>query len=164
MNRRTFLASAAALGASFAAAGAAQAGGVTLVVHAPKHGGLNLRKGPGTEYHVIKTLPHGTKVTKIKQHGGWTKVSLSSGHVGWASSHYLKPAGYGGGWTVWGYVHLPHGGCAYLRKGPGNGYGVVKQMYDGEKVEIIAKSGSWRKVRHKHSGKVGWTEGAYLVS
>ena len=165
MNRRTFLVSAAAFGASVAAAGAAQAGGATLVVHAPSYGSLNLRSGPGTEYYVIKSLPHGTHVTKIKRSGHWIKVKLASGHVGWASAKFLKKAGggHGGGYAVWAVVQS-YDGCLNLRTGPGSGYHIIKVMNNGEKVEILASSGKWRKVRHKRSGKVGWAHGAYLVS
>ena len=164
MNRRTFLVSAAAFGASVAAAGAAQAGGVTLVVHAPSYGSLNLRNGPGTGYYVIKSMPHGTHVTKIKRSGQWIKVKLASGHVGWASAKFLKKAGGGhGGYAVWAVVHS-YDGCLNLRTGPGAHYHIIKEMYNGEKVEILASSGKWRKVRHKRSGKVGWAHGAYLVS
>ncbi len=164
MNRRSFLVSAAAFGASVAAAGTAQAGGVTLVVHAPSYGSLNLRTGPGTHYHIIKSIAHGTHVTKIKRSGGWIKVQLPSGHVGWASAQFLvKPQGGHGGYAVWAVVQS-YDGCLNLRTGPGNGYQIIKVMMNGEKVEILASSGKWRKVRHKHSGKVGWAHGAYLVS
>ena len=164
MNRRAFLISAAALGASVVTAGAAQAGGVTLVVNAPSHGALNLRSGPGTHYHVIKSMPHGTKVTKLKQSGGWVKVRLHSGHTGWASAAYLdKPHSNHGGYGIWAVVQS-YDGCLNLRTGPGSGYQIIKVMNNGEKVEILGSSGKWRKVRHKHSGKVGWAHGAYLVS
>ncbi|HCQ64191.1 MAG TPA: SH3 domain-containing protein [Rhodobacteraceae bacterium] len=162
MNRRSFLISAAAFGASVAAAGTAQAGGATRIVDAPW--GLNMRAGPGTEYHVIKSLPHGSHVTKIKKHGGWVKVHLASGHAGWVSGQYLKkPHGGGGGYAVWAVVQS-YDGCLNLRTGPGSGYQIIKVMNNGEKVEILASSGKWRKVRHKRSGKVGWAHGAYLVS
>lgn len=163
MNRRNFLISAAAFGAAVATAGTAQAGGATLVVDAPW--GLNMRSGPGTEYHVIKSLPHGSHVTKIKQHGGWVKVHLASGHAGWVAAQYVKPAhgGHGGGYAVWAVVHS-YDGCLNLRTGPGDGYQIIKVMMNGDKVEILGASGKWRKVRHKASGKVGWAHGAYLVS
>ncbi|MCB1349418.1 MAG: SH3 domain-containing protein [Paracoccaceae bacterium] len=163
MNRRNFLISAAALGVSVAAAGAAQASGTQLVVDAPW--GLNLRTGPGTSYDVIKSLPHGSYVTKVKAHGGWIKVHTSSGHAGWVAAQYLKPAHGGdqGGYAVWAVVNS-YDGCLNLRTGPGNNYHIIKEMYNGEKVEILGSSGQWRKVRHVHSGKVGWAHGAYLVS
>lgn len=162
MNRRSFLVSAVALGASVAAAGAAQASGAQFVVDAPW--GLNMRTGPGTHYDVIKSLPHGTHVTKVKRHGGWVKVHLASGHAGWVAAQYLKKAhGGGGGYAVWAVVQS-YDGCLNLRTGPGNGYQIIKVMNNGEKVEILASSGKWRKVRHKRSGKVGWAHGAYLVS
>ena len=162
MNRRNFLISAAALGASVVVASGAQASGTQLVVDAPW--GLNMRTGPGTHYDVIKSLPHGTYVTKVKQHGGWVKIHLASGHAGWVAGQYLKKAhGGNGGYAVWAVVNS-YDGCLNLRTGPGNNYHIIKEMYNGEKVEILGSSGQWRKVRHVHSGKVGWAHGAYLVS
>lgn len=162
MNRRNFLFSAAALGAALATAGAAQASGAQFVVDAPW--GLNLRTGPGTHYDVITSIPNGTYVTKIKQNGGWVKVHLPSGHAGWVAGQYLKQAGgHGGGYAVWAVVQS-YDGCLNLRTGPGDGYQIIKVMMNGEKVEILGSSGKWRKVRHVHSGKVGWAHSAYLVS
>lgn len=162
MNRRSFLISAAALGATVAAAGTAQAGGATHVVDAPW--GLNMRTGPSTDYPVIKSLSHGTHVTKIKRHGGWVKIHLASGHAGWVSGQYLKKAhGGGGGYAVWAVVSS-YDGCLNLRTGPSNKHYIITEMYNGDKVKILAKSGKWRKVQHVRTGHVGWAHGAYLAT
>lgn len=59
------------------------------IVDAPKHGALNLRAGPGTGYHVIQKMYHGSKVQVISASGKWRLVQHESGKTGWAHSGYL---------------------------------------------------------------------------
>jgi len=50
--------------------------------------GLNVRKGAGTNYSVITTLSHGTKVTVKSTSNGWSKITSGS-TTGYVSSTYL---------------------------------------------------------------------------
>ncbi|WP_245890173.1 3D domain-containing protein [Rummeliibacillus pycnus] len=52
-------------------------------------GKLNMRKGPGTKYKLIKTIPKGKNVTYRGRKGSWYKVSYS-GKTGYVSKKYLK--------------------------------------------------------------------------
>ncbi|MCC3868666.1 C40 family peptidase [Terrisporobacter mayombei] len=59
--------------------------------------GLNVRKGAGTNYSVITTLNHGTKVTVKSTSNGWSKITSGS-ITGYVSSTYLtstKPSSGG---------------------------------------------------------------------
>lgn len=49
---------------------------------------LNLRRGPGTGYGVIDTMPAGAYVNVIGCTGNWCRVSWH-GEVGYASASYL---------------------------------------------------------------------------
>ena len=49
---------------------------------------LNVRKGAGTKYGVVRTIKKGTKVTVYKTSNGWSKISSSKNE--WCSSKYLK--------------------------------------------------------------------------
>ena len=60
-----------------------------FIVDAPKHGALNLRAGPGTGYHVLTKMSHGSRVKVISSSGQWRLVEHSSGYTGWAHSGYL---------------------------------------------------------------------------
>ena len=51
--------------------------------------GLNLRKGPGTSYSVIRTLSKGTAVTVHSSSNGWSKISVN-GVEGYVSTSYLS--------------------------------------------------------------------------
>jgi uncharacterized protein YgiM (DUF1202 family) len=56
--------------------------------------GLNLRKGPGTDYDVIVLIPKNYPVKVIGYKNGvsgWVYVTdMTYGHSGWVSSAYLK--------------------------------------------------------------------------
>ncbi|MGH1415963.1 MAG: SH3 domain-containing protein [Pelagimonas sp.] len=57
-------------------------------VDAP-YGDLNLRKGPGTDYHVLRKIHNGMKVDVLGKSGKWRLVKLKSGLIGWAHKAYL---------------------------------------------------------------------------
>lgn len=55
-----------------------------------KNGGaVNLRKGPGTDYGVVKSFKNGTYVMILQQGDGWWKVAVD-GYVGFMDSDFLK--------------------------------------------------------------------------
>lgn len=51
---------------------------------------LNVRKGPGTNYSVIKTLKYGTTVTVYETKNGFGRISQNSSE--WVSVNYLTKA------------------------------------------------------------------------
>lgn len=66
---------------------------------ATKNGGsLNLRKGPGKDYGVIKAFRNGSYVMVLQEGDGWWKVA-ADGYVGYMDAQYLKAgiAGMTGG-------------------------------------------------------------------
>ncbi|MGG0658031.1 3D domain-containing protein [Rummeliibacillus pycnus] len=52
-------------------------------------GTLNMRKGPGTKYKIVKVIPKGKNVTYKGRKGSWYKVSYN-GKTGYVSKAYLK--------------------------------------------------------------------------
>lgn len=65
---------------------------ITLVSSSRKYhttGNLNMRKGPGAKYKVIKVIPKGKNVTYKSKKGKWYKVSYS-GKTGYVSKAYLR--------------------------------------------------------------------------
>ncbi len=61
----------------------------TRFVHAPRHGALNLREGPGTAHPVIMTMAHGSRVRLLGAQDDWLFVRHVSGKLGWAHGRYL---------------------------------------------------------------------------
>ena len=50
-------------------------------------GALNVRKGAGTNYSVVKVARHGQVYTIVEEKSGWGKLSDGSG---WISLNYTK--------------------------------------------------------------------------
>ncbi len=50
---------------------------------------LNLRKGPGTDYDVITTIPNGHTVMILDNQGAWAKVNYGN-YEGWVSMDYVE--------------------------------------------------------------------------
>lgn len=61
---------------------------VTVGVSEKTNANVNLRKGAGTGYGVIKVVARGTTVTALAVDGNWTKVKAGS-HTGWLYSKYV---------------------------------------------------------------------------
>jgi uncharacterized protein YraI len=76
-----------------ASAGAAAAATIT--------GDLNLRRGPGTDFGVIETMPAGAHVRVLECGGGWCRVAWR-GIEGFASASYIAEGG-----PVYGYGPAP---------------------------------------------------------
>jgi len=50
----------------------------------------NVRTGPSFENRIIAMLQSGTKVTLIREEGGWAEVGLDDGRRGWIVKNYLS--------------------------------------------------------------------------
>ena len=99
---------------------------------------LNLRKGAGTNYDVIKILSKNQKVTVLeKTNAFWLKIRLSDGTTGYCSADYLDITTDA---KTTDYVNF--------RKGAGTKYDVIRTLVPGEKVDIIKFcNNSWAQVK-----------------
>ncbi|WP_315905829.1 N-acetylmuramoyl-L-alanine amidase [Priestia koreensis] len=51
---------------------------------------LNMRKGPGLSFPVVRKLHHGKEVAILVEQGEWRYVRLQDGAEGWISSRYVR--------------------------------------------------------------------------
>ena len=131
--------------------------------------GLNLRKGPGTSYSVIRTLSKGTAVTVHSSSNGWSKISVN-GVEGYVSTSFLSSTNPSTNSstsnettstpTTTMYV-TPDAGLN-LRKGAGTSYSVVKTLSKGTAVTVHSSSNGWSKV--SVNGVEGYVSTSYLSS
>lgn len=154
MDRRGFL---IGLGAAAAAAVATPAAAQTLFVTT---NGLNVRVGPGTNFRVLTTIGRGTAVVVLRRSGGWVRVRLPGGAVGWVSASYLaaRRPGPGTPGPVRGRVLIVSAPDRFLalRAGPRVNAPIIRQMRNGTSVTLLGQEqGAWVRVRHQ-SGDVGW--------
>ena len=151
---------------------------------APSNGGtvqakltadVNLRRGAGTNYGVIKVIGTGTAVTVTDaSNSQWYKVKLSDGTEGYLFSEYLKvtsgnidsakpsatptptPAPNNG------TVQAKTTSDLNVRKGPGTSYGIVKVIDINVNVTVTeATNSSWYKVKLS-DGTEGYLAAQYL--
>ena len=151
---------------------------------APSHDGtvqakltadVNLRRGAGTNYGVIKVIGTGTTVTVTDaSNSQWYKVKLSDGTEGYLFSEYLKvtsgnidsakpsatptptPAPSNG------TVQAKTTSDLNVRKGPGTSYGIIKVIDMNVTVTITeATNSSWYKVKLS-DGTEGYLAAQYL--
>ncbi len=113
---------------------------------------LNLRKGAGTNYSVIKVLNKNTSVTVVdKSNKNWLKVKLSDGTTGYCSSDYLNITTDARTTTA-----------LNLRKGAGTSYAVIKTLASGVKLDILRFYGdSWAQVKLS-DGTTGYVATNYI--
>lgn len=138
---------------------------------------LNIRKGPGTNYAVIKSVAKNTMVSLQKKSGSWYSIKLSDGTTGWASSQYLSlssgtgsssgtdsnSTNTGSSTSVSGKLKVTASTGLNVRKGPGRNYSVVSSVAGGSIVDAVEKSGSWYKIKLSN-GTTGWVSGQYVTS
>ena len=131
--------------------------------------GLNLRRGAGTSYGVILTIPYNKTVTVLdRSNSAWYKVQYGSS-TGYVASQYLSvstvtttpdaaPAPTPST-TVTGRITADVG--LNLRRGAGTNYGVILTIPYNKTVTVLDRSNSgWYKVQY--AGQTGYVAAEYL--
>ncbi|MGL5506875.1 MAG: SH3 domain-containing protein, partial [Paraclostridium sp.] len=100
---------------------------------------LNVRSGPSTSNSVVGKAYKGNSVEILESSNGWSKIKLSNGTVGWASTQYLSTSGdnNNGGNTGGGNTETPSTGkmatvtasALNVRSGPSTSNSVVGKAY-----------------------------------
>ena len=132
----------------------------TRMVNSPGDGFLNLRTGPGAGFDVVRQMDHGSLVDVLETKGKWSRVYHQvSGAQGWAFTKYLlrEQTGMPVRW-----INSPGDGYLNLRSGPGSDFRILRQMYHGERVDILERKGNWVRVYHHPTGARGWAYAKYL--
>lgn len=111
---------------------------------------VNLRKGAGSSYRVISSLPRGEKLQILGRKGDWYKVrSIGRRLVGYISRSYVEKGIPG---LTTGNVHL--------RAGAGTQYKSLRVLPIGTPIQVLRVSKYWSKVRV--DGRIGYVSNAYF--
>lgn len=134
--------------------------------------GLNVRKGPGTNYSIIGSLSGGSVVEVKEKSGGWVKVVLPNGSTGWVSGQYVSSTNdstsnsgssqNNNSTSELGRVKVTISKGLNIRKGPGTSNAIVGSLPVGSVVEVKEKSSGWYKIKTAN-GIEGWVSGDYVT-
>jgi len=133
---------------------------------------LNIRKGPGTGYARVGSMPKGAVVSYNEIRNGWYKVSYN-GKTGYASGRYLvsmspaaaapiPPAASQGtppldqGSSIRKYITT---GNLNMRSGPTKQYPIVQVLPKGAELTYLGENG-WYHV--SYNGKTGYASNRFV--
>lgn len=122
---------------------------------------VNLRKGPGTGYGVIRQLGKGESYKVFGQSNGW--LNLGGDQWIFNDPSYIR---YTGGNVATPSQSSNEGigvvtiiaDVLRVRTGPGTNYGIVKNVYQGEKYQSFEYKDGWYNV-----GGNQWVSGEYVT-
>ncbi len=128
-------------------------------------GYTNIRRGPGTNYGIVKKERDGNPIFIGSNVGGWYEVySSGGGFVGYiaASKVVFRRQGgrprydYGDG--LISVQVAREGGYTNLRSGPGTNYRVIGKVQDGSYVYTYPGDGSggWQRIYYGNGNFRGW--------
>ena len=141
-------------------------------------GGVNLRKGPGKQYGVVKTIKNGSYAMVIQKGNDWWKISVD-GYVGYMDTDFLKDGivrktntstgtttkpSTGGNTTVGdGYALVNNPGANQklnLRQSASKSSRSIGQYGNGTYVTVLSQGNTWCKVIVE--GKTGYMMTEFL--
>ncbi len=127
---------------------------------------VNLRKGPGTNYDSIGTVPTGTQLTRTGYTDSWTRVQYNGQEVFVYSTYVTdgSTSSNNSGTTSsssTGTVRTSSGGPVNVRSGAGTGYSVIGSVSSGSTVTITAEYTGWYQI--SYNGQTGYISSQYVT-
>ncbi|WP_404286773.1 SH3 domain-containing protein [Glutamicibacter arilaitensis] len=123
---------------------------------------LNLRKGSGTGYPVLKVVEQMSKVRMVLQQGLWSQIQFGQ-LLGWVPSMYLQtlPSRPAKG----GLIAVPNQRALTTiqlnaRRGPGDHHSLARILQADTAVVIVARQGAWRQI--DRDGEEMWIPASQL--
>ncbi|MDD4494464.1 MAG: SH3 domain-containing protein, partial [Eubacteriales bacterium] len=99
-------------------------------------GNLNVRKGPGTQYSIVKVLRYNTRLYTYGSSGNWLNIGSGQWIYGGytASSQPVKAVAV----TVKTSLNV--------RSGPGTNYSIVGKFYAGNVTDVLESRNGWCRI------------------
>ncbi|MGV3465545.1 MAG: SH3 domain-containing protein [Heyndrickxia sp.] len=119
---------------------------------------LNIRKGPGLSYPILKQVQKGDQFTVFQKKSDWYEIKMPSGDTGWAASWLVtlnesnKTLGNGNGTVKVNGLRL--------RSGPSSDSSILRVLQKDQVVTIQSQNGNWVKVMV--NGMNGWISKDFL--
>jgi len=125
---------------------------------------VNLRKGPGTKYEIVTTIPKNVKISVVGKEGYWLKVeSKHGGKPGYIDEQYATPVS-GQQSTQTKTSPLASAGPyrtlreTDLREAPALTSKVITKLPANIKIYVTRSEGEWLRVESKHGGRPGYVQ------
>ena len=132
-------------------------------------GYTNIRRGPGTNYGIVRKERDGNPILIGDNVGGWYEVYSSGGSfVGYIAASKVVFGGnqprrprynrYNDGGGLISVQVAQEGGYTNLRNGPGTNYRIVGKVRDGSYVYTYPGDGTggWQRIYNGNGGFRGW--------
>ena len=131
-----------------------------------KDGYVNIRKGPGTNYAIVRRYQSGEYLYYTPQNNGWSKVysaKASSFYMGFMSTSRIMnvdpqssvDAPPASEWLT-GKVTDPVDNYVNIRKGPGTKYAITGRLNVGSTVYYKKTSAAWVKIYNSKKQYLGY--------
>ncbi len=122
---------------------------------------LNIRKGPGLSFDVVKKATRGEKYPILERKNDWLMVQLPGGNTGWLAAWLIKED-ISSEEKVTDSPTKVASTVDWLRvrSGPGTSFQIIGHLNKGQEVEFIAKNENW--VTILLNKKEGWVSAEYL--
>lgn len=117
--------------------------------------GLNIRKGPGTNYDIIGSYKKNEVVTVYGYTSDRSWLRVKTGYISAKYTKEVDTAKVTQSDTYKATVTAERG--LNVRKGPGTGYARVNVLTNGATVTVIGESNGWSKI-----GENKWVSSQYL--
>ncbi len=122
---------------------------------------VNLRKGAGTSYGVIRTIPSGASVNVYDAYENYFWLVNYQGQYGWVHADFLQQTSTSGDIPVFTGTGKTTA-AVNMRSGGGSGYSVLQVLPKDTTVELYSgPAGSYQLVRY--AGKFGYVHSDYIA-
>lgn len=126
-------------------------------------GAAYLRRIAGEGQPIVGSARNGDQLIVLKKGNTWHRVKVvRTGVSGWMYGRYITFGAAGADVYQAGRI-ASAAGYANFRTGAGTFYGIIRRLDNGERLEVIHKTGTWYYVRHTESGRYGYVS-ANLVA
>jgi len=130
-------------------------------------GNVRLRKGKGTSYPSLGTIPKGTPLIVMeKASSSWYRVRRTdNGKEGYASSAYVSlvcSCQAGGSAAPAGTAASVKGSGVNLRSGPSTSYRSLGKLQNGTALTVLSQNDGWYRVYVPASGTYGYIYRLYV--
>lgn len=129
-----------------------------------KDGYSNIRRGPGTNYAIVRTYRSGDYLYYTPQNNGWSKVysgKSSNTYMGYMSTKLIVKVNPETGASqpsslMRGTITDPVDSYVNVRRGPGTNYAISSQLSVGTTVYYEVANKNWAKVYNSKKTFLGY--------